>query len=79
MKAEMKTNRAIVWISSRCPASLVRCASLRSRTPAVMLYLGTSRCARPLPSRLYRPCRSSHSLHSSTLAVAYLLLVRSLF
>ena len=25
------------WISSRCPASLVRFASLRSRTPAVML------------------------------------------
>src|SRR6266436_4803764 len=28
------------------------------------LYLGSSRCARPLPLRLCRPCRSSHSLHS---------------
>ena len=26
------------WISSRCPASLVRFASSRSRTPAVMLF-----------------------------------------
>ena len=26
------------WISSRCPATLVRFASSRSRTPAVMLF-----------------------------------------
>lgn len=26
------------WISSRCPASLVRLASSRSRTPAVLLF-----------------------------------------
>jgi hypothetical protein len=29
------------WISSRCPASLVRFASWRSRTPAVMLFNAT--------------------------------------
>jgi hypothetical protein len=29
------------WISSRCPASLVRFASARSRTPAVMLFNAT--------------------------------------
>src|ERR1700736_3508475 len=29
------------WISSRCPASLVRFASSRSRTPAVMLFNAT--------------------------------------
>jgi hypothetical protein len=28
------------------------------------LYLDRSRDARPLPSPLYRPCRSSRSLHS---------------
>jgi len=33
-----------------------------NREPA--LYLGSPRRARPLLSRLYRPCRSSHSLHS---------------
>jgi len=33
-----------------------------NREPA--LYLGSSRRARPLLSPLYRPCRSSHSLHS---------------
>ena len=31
------------------------------------LYLGSSRCARLLPLRLCRPCRSSHSLHSPSL------------
>jgi len=35
----------------------------RSR-PAGPLYLGSSCCARPLPSRRSRPCRSSRSLHS---------------
>src|SRR5205823_2667832 len=34
---------------------------------APALYLGSSRCARSLPSLLCRPCRSSHSLHSLTL------------
>jgi hypothetical protein len=28
------------------------------------LYFDRSRDAQPLPSRLYRPCRSSQSLHS---------------
>src|SRR5436309_727110 len=32
-----------------------------------VLYFGSSRCAQPLPLRLYRPCRSSHSLHSPRL------------
>jgi len=32
--------------------------------PFAPLYLGSSRCARPLPSRRSRPCRSSRSLHS---------------
>ena len=32
-------------------------------TAIATLYLARSRSARPLPSRLYRPCRSSHSLH----------------
>src|SRR5882724_345754 len=35
------------------------------RGPA--LYLGSSRCARPLPLRLCRPCRTSQSLHSPRL------------
>jgi hypothetical protein len=35
-----------------------------ARVPAAPLYLGSSRCARPLPSRRSRPCRSSRSLHS---------------
>src|SRR5436190_16041393 len=35
-----------------------------SLIPFAPLYLGSSRCARPLPSRRYRPCCSSHSLHS---------------
>ena len=37
--------------------------ALRTALVTSALYLGSSRCARPLPSRLNRPCRSSHSLH----------------
>ena len=33
-------------------------------TAIATLYLARSRSARPLPSRLYRPCRSPQSLHS---------------
>ena len=33
----------------------------------IRLYLGSSRCARPLALRLCPPCRTSHSLHSSSL------------
>ncbi len=42
-------------------------AELKKRGVAPALYLGSSRCARPLPWRLCRPCRSSHSLHSPRL------------
>src|SRR5437667_12676247 len=35
-----------------------------SLIPVAPLYLARSRSARPLPSRLYRPCRSPQSLHS---------------
>jgi hypothetical protein len=35
-----------------------------TRSSINSLYLGISRCARPLPSRLHRPCRSPQSLHS---------------
>src|ERR1700736_5816635 len=37
MIVESFAKLAASWISSRCPASLVRFASSRSRTPAVML------------------------------------------
>ncbi len=43
-----------------------------SLNPFAPLYLGSSRCARPLPSRRYRPCRSSHSLHCISAAPAAL-------
>src|SRR4030095_16744235 len=36
-----------------------------SLAPLAPLYLACFRSTRPLPSRLHRPCRSSHSLHSS--------------
>jgi hypothetical protein len=35
-----------------------------SLVPVAPLYLTRSHSARPLPLRLYRPCRSSQSLHS---------------
>jgi hypothetical protein len=34
---EFRVFAAMPWISSRCPANLVRFASSRSRTPAVVL------------------------------------------
>ena len=52
---------------ARCPhlliASLATLPSM-SLIPFVPLYLARSHSARPLPSRLHRPCRSSRSLHS---------------
>jgi hypothetical protein len=38
MIVESLKKLAAAWISSRCPASLVRFASSRSHTPAVMLF-----------------------------------------
>src|SRR6266480_5214050 len=43
-----------------------------SLTPVAPLYLARSSCARPLPSRLCRPCRSPRSLHCISLAPAAL-------
>jgi len=45
-----------------------RAVALRYGNP---LYLGCSRSARPLPSRLNRPCRSPQSLHSSMTTSAF--------
>jgi len=55
---------------ARCPAAPFphRCLGAfpaMSLVPVAPLYLARSRSARPLPSRLFRPCRSSHSLHST--------------
>jgi hypothetical protein len=44
----------------------------RRRDVIALLYLGSSRCARPLPSRSNRPCRSPRSLHSLTRSTARL-------
>ena len=54
----------------RCPAAPFphRCLAAfpaMSLVPVAPLYLARSRSARPLPSRLFRPCRSSQSLHST--------------
>ena len=43
-----------------------------SLIPVAPLYLARSSSARPLPSRLYRPCRSPRSLHCISLAPARL-------
>ena len=56
-----------VWIGTRVPAKqgapLMISGSILT-TDVISLYLGCSRSARPLPARLYRPCRSPQSLHS---------------
>jgi hypothetical protein len=46
------------WISSRCPATLVRFASSPSRTPAVMLFNASRGLSRALsrPSRRFPIC-----------------------
>ena len=46
MKYEMKTELVAAWISSRCSASLLRFASARSRTSAVMLFIATGGLSR---------------------------------
>ena len=50
-----------VFIGSQCQLFSISAVSVSA------LYLSCSRSARPLPTRLYRPCRSSHSLHSALL------------
>jgi len=47
MTSTLKTEAqlALAWISSKTPASLVRFASSRSRTPAVLLCNGSGRSA----------------------------------
>jgi len=49
---------ATPWISSRCPATLVRFASSPSRTPAVMLFNASRGLSRALsrPSRRFPIC-----------------------
>jgi hypothetical protein len=39
----LRATRGLAWISSKAPASLVRFASSRSRTPAVLLDNGSGR------------------------------------
>src|SRR6478672_7856260 len=55
--------RKLLRIRARLPRSRPKVHG--GYIPFAPLYLGSSRRARPLPLRLYRPCRSSHSLHSS--------------
>src|SRR5204863_5178511 len=50
-----------------------------SLIPVAPLYLGYSRSIRPLPLRLYRPCRSSLSLHCISVTPAALDRVPSRF
>src|SRR5438270_10364955 len=42
---KIEAQLALAWISSKTPASLVRFASSRSRTPAVLLCNGSGRSA----------------------------------
>ena len=52
----------LVRFPARSPLPIAALPST-SLFPKAPLYLACSRSARPLPSRLYRPCRSSRSLH----------------
>jgi hypothetical protein len=49
-----------VAFPKRSIPSLATCST--SRVPRTLLYLARSRSARPLPSRLYRPCLARRSL-----------------
>ena len=70
-QALSKQNRPLIFTSEQfdslltpeaypCPSGFVNYVAA---SPLAPLYLGSSRCARPLPARRYRPCRSSQSLH----------------